>query len=131
MDTTREHAWLAAHTPPFSHPHAVLRCAGWYVQITDFIVALQRLTAAFPAAQWYLLTDDDTFVYAHNLLCALAEVGSGTAVHVAMGDVHYNDGHCPCQVRSRSHVHPAAALCRRREGRTRGCLCMSPSMLGR
>ena len=55
----------------------------------DFVQALIVLQQAFPNAKWYLLSDDDTFLYLPNLVCLLASKDPGTPAYLG---VHHCQG---------------------------------------
>ena len=40
---------------------------------TDYVVLAAQLQRMFPGKKWYLMTHDDSYIFAHNLLCELAE----------------------------------------------------------
>ncbi|KAI9225061.1 hypothetical protein BC828DRAFT_371985 [Blastocladiella britannica] len=73
---------------------------GWKNDAYKFFPAVKALHEQFPHAEWYVLADDDTFLFLDNLLFALAVhspdlphyFGSGNMFRGCDGVEHFGDG---------------------------------------
>jgi hypothetical protein len=55
---------------------------GWMMDAHKNLPALEYLSAHYPNAQWYLLIDDDTYVFKENLLNFLIGLNSSESHYI-------------------------------------------------